>query len=468
MKPETLEIRPQEKQELFLSTPADIAIYGGGAGGGKTFGLLLEPLRHKDVKDFGAVIFRRTSPQITNEGGLWDESGKLYPFFSAKPKTSPVHSWTFPKGATISFSHLQHEKNVFDWQGSQIPFIAFDELTHFTEYQFFYMMSRNRSTCGIRPYIRANCNPDPDSWVKKFISFWLDKETGFPIAERAGVLRYFVRHNNELFWADSPSDLIERFPHLYEQFGDAFYKSATFIPATIYDNPALLDKDPNYLANLLALPLVEREQLLGGNWNVRLTAGKFFNRAWFEVLDALPANEPAIDCRFWDFASTAKELGKNDPDFSAGVLMRFYPRLKIFVILDSVAVQSNPADVYKLFFETAKLDRARAKRDGSRYMLRWEIEGGSASKRESHSLTSKLIGYDAKGVRDNRDKLTRARALAIQTEAGNVGVVNTEFTESYLNHMHGVPDLPHDDIFDASSGAFNSLVKGLTSGARSR
>jgi hypothetical protein len=89
-------IAPQPgPQSLFLSTPADIAIYGGAAGGGKTFAELLEPLRHVSNKDFGAVIFRRTTPQITNEGALWDGSTKLYPLLGAKPNQGDLY-WTFP------------------------------------------------------------------------------------------------------------------------------------------------------------------------------------------------------------------------------------------------------------------------------------------------------------------------------------------------------------------------------------
>ena len=71
---EVTEIRPQAgKQEMFLTTCADIAIYGGAAGGGKSFGLLLEPLRHvTNNPEFYTVAFRRSTTQIRNPGGLWD------------------------------------------------------------------------------------------------------------------------------------------------------------------------------------------------------------------------------------------------------------------------------------------------------------------------------------------------------------------------------------------------------------
>src|SRR5579859_2373652 len=90
-------------QEMFLATPADICVYGGSAGGGKSYGLLLEALRHIGNSEYGAVIFRRTYPEITNEGGLWDESSGLYPLIGGKPTESPPE-WTFPSGAKIRFA----------------------------------------------------------------------------------------------------------------------------------------------------------------------------------------------------------------------------------------------------------------------------------------------------------------------------------------------------------------------------
>jgi hypothetical protein len=160
-KPSQTIIGPQPgPQTQFLSTPADIAIYGGAAGGGKTFAELLEPTRHVHNKDFGAVIFRRTTPQITNEGGLWDESTKLYPLLGAIPKLGDL-SWRFPSGATVSFAHIEHDSTVLNWQGSQIPLICFDELTHFTQKQFWYMVSRNRSMSGVRPTSGAPATRTP-------------------------------------------------------------------------------------------------------------------------------------------------------------------------------------------------------------------------------------------------------------------------------------------------------------------
>jgi hypothetical protein len=275
-------IRPQTgPQEKFLSSSADIAIYGGAAGGGKSWALLLEPLRHVGNSRFGAVFFRRTMPQIKNEGGLWDESAALYLGLSARPNSSEAY-WTFPSGASISFSHLEHNKSVSAWQGAQIPLICFDELTHFTSKQFWYMLSRNRSTCGIRPYVRATCNPDPDSFVRDLIKWWVDQETGLPIPSRSGVVRWFVRVGDELHWGDLPSDLAG---YLDSDGNSIPPKSLTFIAAKLTDNKALMNADPGYMANLMAMDVVERERLLGGNWAIKSTKAAVFSKYRVEAFD---------------------------------------------------------------------------------------------------------------------------------------------------------------------------------------
>lgn len=471
MPAEIVELRPQPKQATFLASPADIAIYGGAAGGGKSYALLLEPLRHKDKPDFGGVIFRRDRQQVTNEGGLWDEAAKIYPLFGATPNASDLF-YRFPSSATVGFAGLQYETDVQKWQGSQIGFLGFDELTHFSEHQFFYMLSRNRSMSGVRSYVRGTTNPDAESWVADFIAYWIDGTTGFPIAERAGRLRWLVRNNNRNFWFDNQADAesyaAATFPELVERFGSSlFAKSVTFIPADVFDNPALIANDPGYLANLLALPLIERERLLRGNWRIKAAAGKVYNRDWFEIVDAIGVG--GLDVRFWDLAATAKQLkdkkgnaGK-DPDYTATVKLRYRPDVGHWTITDAFQIQAGPAAVEKLVMQVADLDRREAKANGCSYRLRWEIEPGSASRREAARWVNMLRGYDAKGVgTGGLDKLARARAAAVQAEHGNIKMLRAPWNNELLTQLHGFPDLPHDDLFDALSGAFNeSLSSGI-------
>lgn len=443
--PNVISIRPQPKQELFLASDADIAIYGGSAGGGKTWSLLIEPLRHIANPEFGAVIFRRTIPEITKEGAMWDESMKIYPLLGSRPNANTFRH-LFPSGAKISFSHLQFDKDIESLKGAQIPLILVDQLETFTRAQFFYMLSRNRSTCGIRPYVRATCNPEP-GWLADFLSWWID-EDGYARLDRVGKIRWMVRIEEELYWADTREELLSSFPEIQP-------KSVTFILSTLYDNQILMQKDPGYLANLQALSLVDRERLLGdkhrgGNWKIKPEAGNLFNRSWFEIVDALPAGIGRFT-RFYDLAATEKQVSSPDPDFTASAKGAMHGG--VLYIVDYTSERIGPA-------ETDRYMLSRASQDGKGCRIRWEQEPGSAGKRDSYRLVTMLQGYDAGGVSTlSRDKVFRAKPLAAQALAGNVKLLRGDWNEAWLQHMHSQPNPKlHDDGMDASSGLYNSLV----------
>ena len=281
-------IEPQPGyQQIALSSKADIVIGGAAAFVGKTFALLLDPLRHVYIPNFGGVIFRRTSVQIRNEGGLWDTSVKLYPVLRGEARESSL-DWKFPSGAKLSFRHLEYEKNKYDWQGAQIPFLGFDELTHFTESMFFYLLSRNRSNCGVKPYVRATCNPDPESWVYKLIEWWINKDTGYPILERRGVLRYFIKYGSDYIWGDTYDEVYEKAEHIIQPMikqsglkARDFIKSITFVSGSIYDNKKGLAYDPSYPGNLLSQDEDTRKQLLEGIWKISNTPNDIYEHSAF-------------------------------------------------------------------------------------------------------------------------------------------------------------------------------------------
>ena len=449
-------IRPQEgPQEAFLASASDIALYGGAAGGGKTWALLLEPLRHIEVKGFGAVFFRRNTTQIRNEGGLWDESENLYPLIQGNPKSHNLQ-WDFPAGTSVTMAHLEYDKTVLNYQGSQIPLICFDELTHFTEKQFWYMLSRNRSMCGVRPYIRATCNPDADSWVALFVAWWIDQETGFAIPERSGIVRWFVRIGNTIKWADSPEGLSE-----YKMTNDDGVdvpippKSFTFIAAKLTDNKALMAADPGYMANLLALSRVDRERLLGGNWKIRPSAGLYFKREWVEIIDTAPAGLREV--RGWDLAATP-ENGENDPDWTTGTKMGLSSD-GTYYILDHVYDRLSPNGVERLIRNTAS-------QDGVPVQIRIPQDPGQAGKSQVLAMTKMLAGYDVRSATMTGDKVTRFSPFSAQAEAGNVKVVRGAWNDRWLSELENFPpETGHDDDADSTSEAFSGLSVKLASGA---
>lgn len=462
-------IKPQPKQEEFLSSPADIVIYGGAAGGGKSWSILYEPLRHVSNPQFGTVIFRKSMTQIREEGGLWDASLKLYRMYAgARPIKSPKPYWKFPSGSKVSFRQISRDEDVYDWQGTEICLIEFDELTHFTEFQFFYMLSRNRSTCGVKPYVRATCNPDADSWVAGFISWWIDPDTGYAIPERSGKIRYMGRVNENIYWGNTKREVIE---HAAEadpdmQLEESEIKSVTFIVSTIADNQILLKNDPGYMANLKALSQVERERLLRGNWKIKSARGLYFPRSKANLITEVP-DDVIQWVRAWDLAATEDKKNtkpEDGPAFTAGVLIGKRKSGR-WVIADVINKRMNSAQVRATVLNTAKLDKSTY---GRKLKIRMNQDPGQAGKEQAENYIKLLAGFSVHITPETGSKETRAEPFSAQwigvegAEQGNVDVLIAPWTESYLGQLEAFPESKFKDMVDASSTGFLELQSANT------
>lgn len=246
--------KPQPKQIRFMERPEYECLYGGAAGGGKSDALLVEALRQVHIPHYRAIIFRKTYPQLSE---LIDRSTAIYSLAYPKARyNDSKHCWTFPSGAKIFFGSMQHTKDRTNYQGKRYDLIAFDELTHFTWEEYSYMFSRNRpskkpkSKLKTRCYIRASTNPGGigHGWVKqRFIDA---APPGTPIVEET-----------EVRTPDGGTKVIKR--------------DRVFIPATVFDNKALLDENPDYLGSLALLPEKERNALLYGDWDT--FSGQYFS-----------------------------------------------------------------------------------------------------------------------------------------------------------------------------------------------
>lgn len=400
------------------------------------------------------MIFRRNTTQIRALGGLWDASQNLYAgipfktsnqFYYPHPREHQLE-WEFPTKMTVRFAHLEYEKTVLAYQGSEIPLLGFDELCHFTQKQFFYMLSRNRSMSGVPGRVRATCNPDADSWVRDFISWWIGAD-GTPIKERSGKIRWFIRIEDSLIWADSKKALVDHYGP------DCMPKSMTFIASNIFDNKILLEKDPGYLANLKSLSRIDRLRLLGGNWNIRATAGTMFRREWFPIVDAIPAGwHSAI--RFWDRSATKPHEGNPDPDWTRGLKVFKYPD-DSFIVADLKSVRDTPWQVENLVKNVAG-------HDSNRVQIMSQQDPGSAGVVEAMNFVRMLIGYDARTVVISKDKVTRAKPVSAQAEVGNIRVLRAPWNDEFFTELENFPDGRHDDIVDCLSGAFNALATGYS------
>ena len=239
LSPSMLEILKESKvifhpndgpQTDFLAAGEKDVLYGGAAGGGKSYAMLVDPLRYAHKKAHRALILRRSMPELRE---MIDKSRELYPQAFPGAKFKEVEKlWNFPSGAQVHFGFLERDADVYRYQGQAYSWIGFDEITHLpTEFSWNYLASRLRTTDPeIQTYLRCTANPGGvgSHWVKK---------------------RYIEpqEHNKSFEGKDG--------------------LTRKFIPAKLSDNP-YLDADGVYEQMLKSLPPTQRQQLLEGNWDV--------------------------------------------------------------------------------------------------------------------------------------------------------------------------------------------------------
>jgi len=236
-------------QTEFLAASEQEVLYGGAAGGGKSFGLLADPMRYFDNPNFNGLILRRTNDELREL--IW-KSQELYPkAFPGAKWAEKKSQWTLPSGAKLWLTYLEREDDVRRYQGLAFSYIAFDELTqHPTPFAWDYMRSRLRTTDPDLPiFMRATTNPGGagHGWVKRMF------------IDPAPANQAFVA-------TDLSSGEPLEYPEGHEKAGQPLF-SRRFIPASLTDNPYLMEGG-QYEANLLSLPENQRRQLLEGDWAI--------------------------------------------------------------------------------------------------------------------------------------------------------------------------------------------------------
>jgi predicted phage terminase large subunit-like protein len=311
------------------------------------------------------------------------------------------------------------------------------------------------------------CNPDPDHKIRELIDWYLDDE-GFPDPERDGKVRWFITRDGEFFWGNSSEELKEK-------FGDNVRPiSFQFISALIYDNPPMLESNPDYLAFLEGLNPVDKAQLLFGNWDARPKGAKYFKREFLKEVDKVPLHCKSV--RAWDKAGKERTVSYKNPDFTASCKM--YKCRDGFYYITGDHHPDNYDDVTetggrfcKSVGERDVTIRKQAEYDGSDTVVVFPVDPGASGLSEFQNSAKPLIetGYTVKKdpTPGNKSKLKRFEPFASAAEQGFVRIVKSTFSpktyEALMKELEAFDGERssthrHDDWADAVASAFNFLA----------
>ena len=402
-------------QMLFMASNVDVILYGGSAGGGKTWVLIADGVG-RAVQDpgFRGIVFRRTYPDLTQSGGPWDILAQMGRMTGARVVDGD-HTVTWPNGAEFVARHLQHEHTIARYQGGEYTYVAYDEASHFSVGQVSYLVSRMRSSRGSRTYLRMTCNPSL-LW-RPIVEQWLDDErlprdrVNLPV----GWLTFRDGTPRTVVGGDKPGK------------GWLRYR---VIPAWLRDNPHL---DVDYADRLEALPSNDRAALLEGRWDVFASAEVFAGAQW----DVQPEHAVPLGLqwwRSWDLAATAPGPANPDPDFTRGVLMAVEQRGKE----EHVWIRHGVGGQWSVSERDERIVM-QAAQDGPNVGIVLEQEPGSGGVSQVEYLTRQLVGYRVEVARPDRDKATRLRPIIAAAERGRVHLVAGPWAQSMLAEARVYP-----------------------------
>jgi predicted phage terminase large subunit-like protein len=397
---------PTYKQSIFLLRTEKEGLFGGQAGGGKSSTILMAALQYASEPNYSALILRRTYADLSLPGAIMDRANEWLRNTDAK-WNEQTKTWKFPSGATLTFGYLEHENDKYRYQGAEFQFIAFDELTQFTESQYSYLFSRLRRLENSIIPLRIRAASNPGGTGHEFVK-----------------ARFITLSDEEM------------------KANDRF-----FIPASLDDNP-FIDQS-TYEESLEALDPVTKAQLKHGDWDI-VANGNMFRREWFKFVDEVPQCTNYV--RFWDMAASEPSPSYPDPDYTCGLLMG--EKAGIFYVLDMVLVRLNPA-------QRDEVIKATIQMDGPKVLQRMEQEGGASGKDDVFNFAKTLFqGTGFQGIKSSGSKEIRARGFSGAVSNGLVFLVRAPWNSMYINLLCPFPQKGiHDDPVDSSSGAYNELIK---------
>lgn len=443
-----------EPQAQFLNSKSWFTIYGGAAFAGKSMcllGSMLPILGHHGTR---AVIIRKTTKMLAGSGGLFDAAINLYSKFDPKMKIkSRDLTLVFSSGAELQFTYLDKPADRMNLQGREYSRVCFDECQQLDGDNVWYALSRLRSTrVNYQLQAHATANPDPDSFLMKFVEHSLD-ENLIPIRKASYPERYFTRDANGIVFYDS----LEQAQAIHGNNKESPIRSYCFIPGCIYDNPVGLAQNEGYISTLKALPPVEMRRLLHGAW-VRETKSGFWKREWVNFVDQ-PNIRAKKRCRAWDLAFSEPSEARPKVDATAGVLISKEDVNHLYTVENVVTVRKRVHEVEQLIFHTAEAD-------GRDVVISLPLDPGATAGAYCKDLARRLSerGFNVRLTRPDKGKLQRFLPFASVAEAGFVSIVKSDWTEAYVNELEQTEfnNKTHDDQADATSDAFYHLNRSLS------
>lgn len=394
--------------------------------------LLVEALRYIGHSGYSGILFRRTFPELKQARGLIERSRLLYPKYDGR-YNEQMHMWRFSSGATITFAHIEHEDDKYDHQSAEYAYIGFDELTTFTETQYLYLFSRARNPFGIPTRVRAASNPGNvgHEWVRERWGPWIKREESTDTPRlKPEEIRYFKRVDDvDIECSRDDPDALSR----------------QFIPAKLHDNPALIVRDPTYEAKLKAMPLIDRQRLLNGDWDL-LIQGNVFKSEWFKRIGYVPIGLRWF--RYWDLASSVRTAA----DFTASACGAMNTEANLY-LRDMIRMKAEWPDVRKVIVDTMLAEPN----------VIHGIEKASYGLAAFQDLMNdpELAGIKMISVDVDKDKLSRALPVSQRAEQGKVYLVDGPWVPGYLVESSIFDGLgkAHDDQVDAVSGVNQMIVK---------
>lgn len=418
---EQLVFRPHPGAQVkWFTTVADIKVGGGGAGGGKTMVLLMDPLQEIGDPLFEFALFRKTLVMHRMGGGLRRESKKFYPRAGGDFNESEL-LWKFPSGAEGKFYGCDDPSK---YDGLQCRKLLIDQLEQLTAEEFWHLQSRVRDASGARTSICATCNPEP-GWLELLLKGggYVGKD-GLPVAAADGVVRWFVRNpdTDEVVWRDRAEDFgpVDEDGIVTEgEWADLLPTSFTFIRFPLDQNPSVSRK---YRAKLQNMMLHERRKKLEGNWNQFSGGGSVYRSAWWGLVDGvwsesknvltLPPDEAIQMCLAVDVGWSASG------DWTAIVL--FGQGASAWYWLDMVKFRAREAVTFAAI-------RRCAEKMGKHVPIVLPRDPGKAGlDQEGWQMELGRLGFAVYLVPDDGktgDKVGRHRFLSPQAETGHLKVV---------------------------------------------